>query len=337
VLRSAGPVLALLLAPMAVVVEAQLDASSVRGTVVDEQGRPLPGVRIELEFKGESRTKVVKKATTDKKGGFIYVGLKPGPWTLAFSKDGYATAKVDTTLSGGGLSEIPQVGLAAAQPAGGSLAGALAASGAGAAGAASGDAAPQEERVKQLGASYKKAVDALRAGQHDDAEAQFRALVAELPGLAEAHHNLGYLYSRRGDAAAAEAAFRKAIELQPATSDSYLALATLLGQGKRADEALALLQGAAGSFGADARFQFALGAAAFNIGRSEEAEAAFLKAIELDPGQIEAAFFLGSLALSRNDMKAAIAQLERYVAAAPEGAPNLAPARALLASLKKSK
>src|SRR5258705_13854205 len=92
---------------------AQLNnAAAVRGQVKDEQGQPLAGVNVELEFKGESRVKILKKAVTDKKGGYIYSGLVPGAWSFRFSKAGYKPAEVKTELSLGGISEIAPVVMA---------------------------------------------------------------------------------------------------------------------------------------------------------------------------------------------------------------------------------
>ncbi len=312
---------------------AQLDASTLRGTVVDEGGQPLAGVTVEMEFKGEGRQKVVKTATTDKKGAYIRVGLKPGPWRVTLRKDGYKPGGFDTQLSGGGISEIPPVHLTAS-----------------AAGAASGGTAPgaapgpppaavlgADEASKQISAAYGKALDALRAGRSAEAEDLFKAIVAAAPNLGPAHYNLAYLYDKKGDVAGAEAEYRRAIEVEPGASDSYVALATLLARAQREEDALKVLTDAAGRFAEDGRFQFALGATAFNMGRTAEAEAAFAKAALLDPANAESLFYLGSLALSRNDVRAAVERLEKYVSVAPESAPNRGAATALLATLKKTK
>ena len=84
--------------------------------MIDAQGQPLAGVAIEMEFKGESRAKIVKTLQTDKKGGFVRVGLKPGDWMLTFRKDGFKTVGLNTYLSMGGLGEIQPVTLEVAAP-----------------------------------------------------------------------------------------------------------------------------------------------------------------------------------------------------------------------------
>jgi Flp pilus assembly protein TadD len=319
---------------------AQLDRSTVRGQVVDEAGQPLAGVKIEIEYKGESRQKIVKKMTSDKKGAYIYMGLLPGPWSVTYSKDGFKSARLDTALSGGGLSEIPDVVLKAGAPADQAAAAApppiampAAATGPG---ASAGAGASEADRARQL-ASFNKALEAMRAGQDAEAEKLFRGVLAEIPGLAPAHQNLGHILARRGDAAGAEAEYRKVIELQPASPDAYLAVAVILSQGKRSEEAFKLLQDASAGFAQDPRFQFALGATAFDLGRGAEAEAAFAKVTELEPANAEPHFYLASLALNRSDTAGAVSRLEKYLALAPEGAPNVAAARGLLATLKKKR
>jgi tetratricopeptide (TPR) repeat protein len=191
------------------------------------------------------------------------------------------------------------------------------------------------ERGKQLSAMYDKAVAAMNAGQSAEAETLFKSIVAELPALAAAHYELGVLYGLRNAPSEAEAEFRKVIELEPKLSSAYIALATILGATKRSQEAYELLLGAAGDFEQDARYQFSLGANAFNVGRNTEAEAAFNQVIALDPANAEAYFNLGSLALNRNDPANAVQRLEKYVSIAPAGAENLAAANALIAQLKK--
>jgi Flp pilus assembly protein TadD len=333
-LATASAILLSLLQPRPI--HAQLDRSTLRGAVVDEAGKPLAGVKIEIEYKGETRQKIVKKMTSDKKGSYIYMGLLPGPWVMTFTGEGLKTARMDTYLSGGGMSEIPVVTLkaaavdaaAAADPAPGAVAPA--------APPAADPAMAGKDHAPQL-AAFNKAVEAVRAGQDAEAETLFRALIAEMPGLAAAHQNLALILAKRGDSAGAEAEYRKVIELQPKAPDAYLAVAVLLGTSKRSEEAFKLLQGASDSFPQDPRYQFALAATAFDLGRTEEAQAAFSKVAELDPANPEPHFYLASLALNRNDTAGAIARLEKYVALAPATAPNLAAAKALLATLKKGK
>ena len=145
------------------------------------------------------------------------------------------------------------------------------------------------------------------------------------------------MYVARGDAPAAEASYRKVVELAPQDATSHVALSSFLASLNRNEDAFKVLQDAAPRFPEHALLQFALGAAAFNLGKGEEAQAAFLKAAALDPANAEPHFYLGSLAVSANDVPKAVEHFEKYVSLAPANAANLPAARALLETLKKSK
>jgi cytochrome c-type biogenesis protein CcmH/NrfG len=159
-------------------------------------------------------------------------------------------------------------------------------------------------------------------------------VIAANPAIAEAHYNLGYSYMLQNKADEAEAAFRKAIEVNPSKDDAYIGLATLLGAKGKGQEAFDLLEGIKALFAEDARMQFALGVAASNIGKDDVAAEAFAKSAELDPKNLEAQYYLGTLAVSK-DVPKAIQHLEAYLAGAPADAPNRPTAEALLTALKK--
>jgi tetratricopeptide (TPR) repeat protein len=297
--------------------EGQAQGAMVRGKVVDEQGQPLAGVTVELKSLGKE-PKTFKRTTNDK-GSFVQVGLPSGRFRIQYSKAGYATALQEVNLDAGEVNEVPAVTLKAAA----------------AAQAAAPQEAVRESQTKEVVEAFAKAQEALRAGQVDEAEAQYRAVLAKAPDVAEAHFNLGVLHQRKRDYAAAEADFKRVIELQPDKSDTYSALAAVYDATDRHDEAYALLSSAASRFDADARFQFNLGVTCLNANRGEMASAAFRKALELDPLRVEAHFHLATLALSGGNVPEAIQRLETYVSLSGQTPQNLATAKKLLESLKK--
>jgi tetratricopeptide (TPR) repeat protein len=300
--------------------------STMRGLVTTPDGQPLPDVNVEFVFKGESRVKIVKKAKTDKKGQYVRVGLQSGEWAVTFTKAGYTDHTISTWLSGDALSETPPIMLAPA------AAGQKTASSAAEAEALK----KQREKEKELGATYAQALEALRAGDAAKAETLLQQVIAANPAIAEAHYNLGYAYMLQNNGDAAEAAFRKAIEVGPSKPDAYIALGTLLASKGKGQEGFELLDGIKGLMEQDGKFQFALGVAATNVGRDADALAAFTKALELDPANVESRYYLGTLAVA-TDVPKAIEHLEAYLAAAPADAANRPVATALLDALKKSK
>ena len=305
-------------------VQAQV-GSTIRAQIVDPEGEGIPDVEIEFQYNGETRVPITKKAKTDKKGYFVRVGLKSGPWTLILTKEGYKPRTTNTHVSGDARSDWEPIVMVPAPPETKTASNATEVQAMQAA----------QEEAKALGETYAKGLEAMQANQYDEAIALFNEVVAENPAVAPAHHNLGYLYMLKDDAPAAEEAFRRAIAAQPGTPDSYVALSTLMTAGGRPQEAYDLLQGVALLLPQDGNFQFALGVAAANLGKDQEALAAFQKAATMEPPNVEANYYLATLAVGQGDSALAVEHLEKYLASTTDAAPNRATAQALLEALKK--
>jgi hypothetical protein len=93
--------LAVLLAPS----PASAAVSGFRGIVVDQQGQPVADVDVEIQaVSGLKRTYHVK---TNKKGGFVRIGLDEGSYKIFLTKEGYQKGGLDVPwLSLGGLSDL---------------------------------------------------------------------------------------------------------------------------------------------------------------------------------------------------------------------------------------
>ena len=340
-----------------VVAPAPADAatSGVRGFVADELGQRLADVDVEIQFMGSpKRTFHVK---TNKKGGFVRIGLPDGPYKIFLTKEGYQRYGIDTwiSLSQGGWSDLCGNNPGPNQPCedlvmkkaavaiaiGGVPAGAAPAAGGAGGGApasgAEGSSTATAEEAAKLGAAYAQAVEAIKTSQWDAAEAALKEVLARIPDQSVVHFNLGHVYRQKKDYPAAEAEFKRVIELEPAKSDAFVAMAALYETQGRGGEAVDYLMANAAPFEQDAKFQVALGATAMNQGKDKEAEEAFAKAAALDPSNVEIQYFLASLALNRNEVGDAIAHLEKYIAEAPAASPNVETAKSLLAALQAKK
>ena len=62
-----------------------------------------------MEYLGNSRQKITKTQQTDKKGGFVRMGLAEGRWKFTFTKEGFKTYGMEMELSIGGFSETPDI------------------------------------------------------------------------------------------------------------------------------------------------------------------------------------------------------------------------------------
>jgi Tfp pilus assembly protein PilF len=300
--------------------DARAQGAMARGQVLDEQGQPIAGVRVELRFMGKEAKTFVR--TTNDKGSFVQVGLPSGPYEIHYTKEGFKPFASRTNITAGGVTEIPTETLKAAA--------------AKAAADAGGAPPPGEPDVaKEIQATYAKAMEATTAGRLDESEALFKQILEKAPGLAVAHYNLGYVYTRKKDWPAAEAEFKKAIELQPDRSDTYSALAAVYEATSRRSEALELLSSAGSRFEQDAAFQFNAGIAYLNSGDNARAEAALLKARELDPSKVEVHYYLGTLAVGAGRVDQAVVHLKTYLSASGQNPQNLETAKRLLQAIEK--
>jgi Flp pilus assembly protein TadD len=296
------------------------------GRVIDGEGKPIPDVQVLLEYKGHVVQKY--KTKTDKTGKFVHVNVYEGLYHVTLTKEGMGTTSFDFRIQ-----EIPStqnppdikfVAKAAPPPPppGSGLAPA------GSAGAPAAD-------FGKLSADLDAAGALLDKGAVDEAVAAYEALASSAPQIPLVHQRLGAAYKKKGDAAKAEASYRKSIELDPAFVDGYLGLATLLAEAGKRDEAIQVVQQGAAANEKSGRLQYALGVLELGRGRNAAAKEALLKAEELDPKNFDTQYQLATVAMNMNDPAEAVARYEKYVAAAPADAPNVAIAKSLITALRK--
>ena len=272
---------------------------------------------------------------TNRKGGFVRIGLDEGSYKIFLTKEGYKKGGLDVPwLSLGGLSDLCSNNPGKDQPCeplilkkaevaiaiGGAPAGPPPRPAAAGAGRAAGrrGAGRQPRRPRRppgSGPRTRRPSRRSRPSQWDAAEAALKEVLAAVPDQPVVHFNLGpHLPAEEGlprgrgrvpegDGARA----REARRLRRAGG-------ALRGPGQGRRRRWGAQKNAA-AFEQDAKYQIALGATAMNQGKEKEAEAAFSKAVALDPAATSRSqYFLASLALNRNEVADAIAHLEKYIA-----------------------
>jgi tetratricopeptide (TPR) repeat protein/tRNA A-37 threonylcarbamoyl transferase component Bud32 len=155
-------------------------------------------------------------------------------------------------------------------------------------------------------------------GKDRDSEAAYRRAIELDPKFALPHKNLGLLFVARGDLARAEAAFRQAIKVDPRHVSAHYNLGNALQV--RGDWV-----GAEAAYGRaielDPKFAeapYALGVTLHRRGDRAGAEAAFRRATEVDPRHVSAHYNLGDALRVRGDLAGAEAQLRRVVELDPK-------------------
>ena len=302
----------------AVVVVLALTASAfaqsvVRGKVQDPKGQPVEGATILFEAEGTNRK---MQTNTDKKGEFLQVGLQSGPYKVTASKDGIGTATSNATVRQGPNNPLNFTLTAA-----------------GSAGASNADRAA----AQKLQALAGEASAALRSGDNDGAIAKFTEVIATMPTCGDCYYNIGVAQSNKKDYAAAEAAYKKAIEIKPDHGDAYTGLATLYNQQKKFDLAAEASANAAkyasAGGGGNAEASYNQGVILFNGQKFAEAKTAFEAAVKADPNHALAQYQLGMTALNLGQIQDAVNALEAYLKVDPNG-PKAAEVKASLPALQ---
>lgn len=106
--RVVGVALALLLL-VGVAAQAQLQTGNLYGTVVDEQGSPLPGVSVTVSGQGAPSVQV-----TNAQGQFRYLSLSPGSYKLTAQLEGFSTIEYPNIVIGVGRNTTIEVTMSAA-------------------------------------------------------------------------------------------------------------------------------------------------------------------------------------------------------------------------------
>lgn len=274
----------------------------VFGQVVDENGKPVQGVKITIS---SDETGYHSQKKTDKRGKFTIIFLDATiPYHFVFEKDGYQTYEENVKAKPGSVVEkqfvLPTVGAAPSAP------------------PPSAEGGAPSDPVAE---AFNEGVMAYRGGDLVTAEAKFKRALELKPDLAEAYSALAGVLMDQKKYNEALAAADKLLELDPNNVraleiryDSYQAL----GDEEKAKEALAALT-ATDTGGADAAVRiYNEGAEAARVGDTARATERFQKAIELDPNLAAAHYALSRMYLSAKRFADAAAEAEKALALDPK-------------------
>jgi tetratricopeptide (TPR) repeat protein len=291
-----------------------LAQSVVRGKVADAQGKPIPDATILFEATDANRRTQTK---TDKNGDFLQVGLASGAYKVTASKDKVGTQTLNLNVRQGPNNPLNFT---------------LSAS--------SGISSADKEAAAAIQASAGAAVEAMKAGRHDEAIAKFNEVIAKLPTCADCYYNIGVANAAKQQYTDAETAFKKAIELKPDSADAYTGLANIYNAQKKFDLAAeasanaSKYASAGGGVGAGAEAAYNQGVILFNAGKFPEARVQFEAATKADPNMGMAQYQLGMTSLNLGQIPEAVAALEAYLKVDPNG-PKAAEVKAALPALQQ--
>jgi tetratricopeptide (TPR) repeat protein len=173
----------------------------VTGVVKDTEGRPIKGAAIVAESPNYTNTTV----TSDAKGRYSFLGLRAGPWTFTANAPGFQSSRRSATTKTAGVNAALNFELAPVRET--SPVGPLA-----------------DLDARALQQQLTAAEDLEKTGKVDEAIAAYRDVLTRVPLLTTVHLQLGVLFERKGDNAAAVTEYQAAITADPANTKARAAL-----------------------------------------------------------------------------------------------------------------
>ncbi len=138
-----------------------------------------------------------------------------------------------------------------------------------------------------------------RRGDDARAEAAYRRAIAVDPLAAPSKVNLASLLARRGEHGEAERLLREVVARDPGLPEASYALGLLVAETGSMEEAAGLLARAAAAMPGNGRAAFNAGLALARVGRDAEAEALLRRARQLDPSSTDAKMALADFLARR--------------------------------------
>ncbi len=287
----------------------------IYGTVSDENGKPLAGVKLIVTLAGVESYRV--EETTDASGSFAVTILDATrTYTYRWEKEGYQTIEQSfkVPINSNEKRDIELVSLEEARrrgPSGREL-------------------TPQDKAVLV----FNEGAEAAQQGDLATARAKIEEAVALDPNLGAAHSALAAMLFGEKDYAAAVAAAERARALDAGDIKALRVLAggyQELGQADQAAAASAAL--AAADPKAGAMDQFNQGIREYNAGNMGKALELFEQSLAGDPGFAKTHYMLGMCYVSGGDSAKARQHLETFLGMAPDDV-DAATAKEMLNYLK---
>lgn len=285
------------------------------GTITDENGKPVPGVKLIVTLPGVESYRVEEVSGSD---GSYAVTILDATRTYAyrFEKEGYQPVEQSfkVPINSNERRDVVILSLEEARRRG-----------------PSGRELSAEDKAVLV---FNEGAEAAQQGDLATARAKIEEAVKLNPNLAAAHTALAAMSFTDKDYAAAVAEAEKARELDPTDVKALRVLAEgyhELGDKEKAAAASQAL--AAADPKAGAMDLFNQGIREYNEGNMDKARGLFEQALEGDPGFAKTHYMLGMCYVSSGDSAKAKQHLETFLAMAP-GDADAATAKEMLGYLK---
>lgn len=285
---------------------------SVRGKIVDEAGKPVPEAEVILEYTGEMSITVTLKTNT--RGDFTRSGLRTGVWKLQASKGKLIGRNNSVKVNLSDMTTLEPLVIKAPV---------AASAGTDTSAMSKEEVAARNKLMETMKAEFEAGV-ALIDTDPAAAIVKFTAVADKIPSCGLCYTRIGDAQLKAKNEPAAEAAYLKAIEVDPKAPEAYSALASLYNQQKKFGDAAKMSAKAnelqtVGGTGGNAADVLNQGIIHWNAGQYPEAKAQFEQATKIDPKLADAFYRLGMANVNLGQLPAAIVAFEEYLKLAPTG------------------
>lgn len=278
-------------------------ARSISGTVRDAaSNRGMDGARVELQAVGGQ---TIATAVTSTSGSFLFNNIRTGDYVVAVEETGYEAVNEQITVD----NSIFGMEIALRRPT-----------------AAGGPPSPtvstRELSVPRKAHGFMEKGMSLLYEKADFRGSidQFQRAIKEYPDYYEAYAQMGAAYTSLGDAANAEQALRKSIDLSNQHyADAYLMLASLYSNGKRFADAEAAAHKGSELDGGSWQGQYELARALFGQDRDAEAEPHALAAEQLQPDRAEIRLIQADIHIRLRKYPLVLEDVNAYLRLEPNG------------------
>lgn len=267
----------------------------VTGVVRDDDEEPIKGATVVAQ---NSSVGLSYTSSTDEKGRFFLIGLRPGDWVFLASAPGFAgTGSRMTVRSASNLNPPMLFTLRRNGPgAGGAL---------------------EKVTAKDLQEKLENAEKLLGQKKYDDAIGAYRSIMSAGEPLAFLNLQVASAYVAKNDLGRAQSAYEDLLKVDATNEKALVGIAEIKQKRGDAQGAQAFLLKASESADTGREVFMALGEFAVTAGKSDEAASWFTRASTADPYWGRPLYRLAQLASERGDTAAAAGFMQRVIAVDP--------------------
>ena len=273
-------------------------AERAQGVVVDASDQPIVGATVTLRFSlGDAGGP--KPRTTNKKGRWSVLGLKPGSWTIEIAAEGYIPRKENITVYEAGANETIKIDLREVPR--------------------EVKEAKQRNEANEL---LEKGNALVGEGRFADARVEYERVLGLLPETEHAPILAGIASShfQEDDKAKGNDFLARALAIDPNEESALrLKIAALAAEGKE-DEAKEYMARLPAEAELDPNAELNLGVLRYNENDLEAAVAIFERVRDAHPQIADARYYCGLVYLAQGNNESALAEFKEFLKLEPDHA-----------------